>query len=710
MITCKIFKRSTLTIALLTALSAPTLASEEVSKKSEQLEKISVLGKAYRNTATKTALAPEETPQGITVVDSDQLEQRGVESLSEAVRYAPGVVTENRGGAVTMFDTFTIRGFKAEQSYYDGLMLPLLKGWNLQPQIDPIAIQQVEIFKGPTSVLYGAMSPGGMVNMVAKSPQQEKKTKLELATGTHSLKEASIDTTGQFGNSDVSYRLLALAKEKDSQVDGAKEERYLLAPSIDWQINEKTWVNFNLYYQQDPAMGINSALPSSGMFVANSNGSTSPATWVGSKSWSTFDRDALMFGYKINHEINDNWGFLQNARYFDASLLQENTYHTYFDPNTGNILLNVYNTKEKSEGLTIDNQLSGLLQTGDIEHNILLGIDYQNLDGEAIATYFTKTYLNNIFAPNHNYIDRNDMGGETRSIDKVAFDQLGLYLQDQIRYDSLILIAGGRYDDYRGKSDKDGSTSKAELEQFSYRVGALYEFDSGIAPFINYATSFEPLAGTNSATGKSYDPELGKQIELGIKYQSVDGTQFLTTSLFHITKSNVLAADPSNYLQRIQIGEVVSQGIEIEGRWYATDNLDFSASYTYLDMEVTDAGADKDLQETTPIYVPKHSANLWANYHFFDGTLAGTRLSGGVRYVGNMERDARNTTGKVPSYALIDLSLGYDLGHANDTLKGATVNLIANNLFDKEYYSCYDNDNCWYGAERSVELNVSYQF
>ena len=82
---------------------------------------------------------------------------------------------------------------------------------------------------------------------------------------------------------------------------------------------------------------------------------------------------------------------------------------------------------------------------------------------------------------------------------------------------------------------------------------------------------------------------------------------------------------------------------------------------------------------------------------------------GGVRYVGSMERDARNTTGEVPSYALIDLSLGYDLGYANDTLKGATVNLIANNLFDKEYYSCYDNDNCWYGAERSVELNVSYQ-
>ena len=710
MITCKTFKHSTLTIALLSALSSPTSATEEVSEEPEQLGKMSVLGKAYRNTATKTALVPEETPQGITVVDGDQLEQRGVESLSEAVRYAPGVVTEDRGGAVTMFDTFTIRGFKAEQSYYDGLVLPLLKGWNLQPQIDPIAIQQVEIFKGPTSALYGAMSPGGMINIVAKSPQQEKKTKVELATGTHSLKEGSIDTTGQFADSDVSYRLLALAREKDSQVDGATEERYLLAPSIDWQINEKTWVNFNLYYQQDPSMGINSALPSSGMFVASPNGSTSPSTWIGSKDWSTFDRDAFMFGYKINHEINDSWGFLQNTRYFDASLLQENTFHRAFYPNTGNIPLYAYSTEEKSEGIIIDNQLSGLLQTGGIEHNILLGIDYQNLDGESIHTTFNKVYVNNIFAPNNDYIDRNDMGAEIRGIDKVTLDQLGLYFQDQIRYDNLILIAGGRYDNFRGQSDKDGSIDKAEHEQFSYRIGTLYEFNSGIAPFINYATSFVPLAGTDSVTGESFDPELGKQIELGIKYQSLDGTQFLTTSLFHITKSNVLLPNPVNYLERIQVGEVVSKGIEIEGRWYATENLDISASYTYINKKITEAGAATVLEGTTSIGVPKHSANLWTNYHIFNGSLAGTRLGGGVRYVGTMERDDTNTTGKVPSYTLIDLSLGYDLGHTNDTLKGATVNLIANNLFDKEYYSCFNNINCWYGAERSVELNVNYQF
>ncbi|EGA71673.1 ferrioxamine B receptor [Vibrio sinaloensis DSM 21326] len=721
MITPTRFNRSTLTLALLAALAAPAFAAEDTSEDSTLLETVTVLGKAYRNTATKTALKPEETPQGITVIDDQQLEQRGVQSLSEAVRYASGVVTETRGGAVTMFDTFMIRGFRAEQSYYDGLVLPLLNNWNLQPQIDPFAVQQIEVFKGPTSVLYGAMSPGGMVNMVAKSPQQEQSTKVGLATGSHSLKQVSLDTTGQFGDSDVSYRLLALARQKDSQVGGATEERYLIAPSIDWQVTDSTWVNFNLYYQKDPSMGINSALPSSGMFVDNPNGSTSPSTWIGADDWSTFEREVMMLGYKINHEFNANWSFLQNARYLDASLLQENTYHgavygpggwdyNYWDPNTGNIRLLAYSTEEESKGFTIDNQLSGLIETGSIQHNILLGIDYQNLDGESVYTAFDKVYWNNVFNPSNDFINRNDMGNEYRNVDEVTVDQLGFYLQDQIRYNNLVLIAGGRYDHYRADNEYNGASTKADHRQFSYRVGALYEFESGIAPFISYATSFEPLAGTNALTGEDYDPELGKQIEAGVKYQSADGSQSLTTSLFQITKSDVLAADPNNFLQRIQIGEVVSKGVEVEGRWYATESLDLAASYTYLDMEVTDAGADQGLEGTTPIYVPTHSANLWANYQFYTGSLAGARFGGGVRYVGKMERDAYNLTGSVPSYTLVDMSFGYELGNAVESLDGTSVNVIANNLLNEEYYSCYDNDNCWYGAERSIELNVNYEF
>ncbi|MDR9829002.1 TonB-dependent siderophore receptor [Vibrio sp. FNV 38] len=719
-----LFKRSALSLALLSVLAAPAIAAE--SGQDSELETVTILGKAYRNTATKTALAPEETPQGITVIDNEQLEQRSVKSLNQALRYAPGVVSEAKGASVTMYDTFSIRGFAVDQSYYDGLVLQSLKGWNLQPQIDPIAMQQVEVFKGPTSVLYGSMPPGGMVNMIAKSPQLEPSTSVGVATGSRNLMEASIDSTGQIGESDFSYRFAALARKQDSQVDNAEEERYVIAPSIDWQVTERTLVNFNLYYQNDPSMGINSSLPSSGMFVDNSNGSTSPTTSAGDKNWSKFEREVLMLGYKINHDFGNGWSFLQNARYTDASLYQENTYHTsdQFDPSSGALDRYIYSTDESSQGFVIDNQLSAQIMAGKTEHNLLFGLDYQKLKGDSRYLSFGTTSQFgdfNIFDPNNDMIDPSDLEKDGDYLDKISVEQFGIYFQDQMRMDRLVLIAGGRYDWYKSTSDYTGEYlygddwydyalyEEAKQEKFSYRVGALYEFDNGIAPFISYATSFEPAAGLDQQ-GKTYKPELGQQVEGGLKFVSNDLSQQVTASIFHIVKSDALMSDPTDpWAAQLQVGEVTSQGVELEGRWFMSDALDLNASYTYVDMEIT-KDSDNGLEGTTPIYVPEHSANLWANYFVYDGALGGTRLSAGARYVGEMQMDATNTQGKVPSYTVVDLSVGYDLGYLSESMSGATANLVVNNLFDEEYYTCYDQSNCWYGAEQSFEININYNF
>lgn len=709
------FKYSSLAVALLTAFSTQALAEEAVTATDSNIETITVLGKAYRNTATKSALEPEETPQGITVIDEEQLEQRGVKSLNQALRYAPGVVTEQKGASVTMYDTFSIRGFSNNQSYYDGLVLPFLTGWNLQPQIDPIAIQQVEVFKGPTSVLYGAMPPGGMVNMIAKTPQEDGSTKVGVSTGSRNLMEASIDTTGQLGDSDFSYRLLALARKQDSQVDHAEEERYVIAPSLDWQLSDRTLINFNLYYQNDPSMGTNSAMPLEVLKASD------PSVSMGDKNWSTFEREVLMLGYKINHQINDDWTFLQNARYTDASLYQENTYHTAtnFNPATGSLIRNVYSTDEDSQSFVIDNQVSGRVEIGGLEHNLLFGVDYLKLTGDSLYKEFTANasfYGFDAYNPNNDLLDRSQLQENYRESHDITTEQLGLYFQDQVRYDALVLLAGGRYDMFKASDDKNSSyptydgKDEADHNQFSYRVGALYELDNGISPFVSYATSFEPAAGTD-INGNSLKPQLGEQIELGIKYLSPDMSQQVTASYFHITKKDSIAADPSDptYRSKIQLGEVRSQGMELEGRWFVTEDWDVNASYTYIDMEVTE-DANPDLEGTTPIYVPTHAANLWSNYYVYGGALSGTRFSVGARYMGEMEMDATNTQGKVPSYTVVDLSVGYDLGEASDSLSGATANLLVNNLFNEEYYTCYDQANCWFGAEQSIELSVNYEF
>ncbi|UOE87401.1 TonB-dependent siderophore receptor [Vibrio splendidus] len=709
------FKYSSLAVALLTAFSAQAFAEDTATSADSNVETITVMGKAYRNTATKSALEPEETPQGITVIDEEQLDQRGVKSLNQALRYAPGVVTEQKGASVTMYDTFSIRGFSNNQSYYDGLILPFLTGWNLQPQIDPIAIQQVEVFKGPTSVLYGSMPPGGMVNMIAKAPQEDGSTKVGVSTGSRNLMEASIDTSGQLGDSDFSYRLVALARKQDSQVDNAEEERYVIAPSLDWQVSDRTLINFNLYYQNDPSMGTNSAMPLEVLKASD------PSVSMGDKNWSTFEREVLMLGYKINHQINDNWTFLQNARYSDASLYQENTYHrgTNFNAATGSLIRNVYSTDEDSQSFVIDNQVSGRVEISGLEHNLLFGVDYLKLTGDSLYKEFDANSSFgdfNAYNPNNDLLDKSQLQENYRESHDITTEQLGLYFQDQVRYDALVLLAGGRYDMFKASDEKtsiyptsDG-TEKADHNQFSYRVGALYELDNGISPFVSYATSFEPAAGTD-INGNSLKPQLGEQVELGVKYLSADMAQQLTASYFYITKKDSIAADPSDptYRSKIQLGEVRSQGVEVEGRWFVTEDWDVNASYTYVDMEVTE-DANPDLEGTTPIYVPTHAANLWSNYYVYGGALSGTRFSAGARYMGEMEMDATNTQGKVPSYTVVDISVGYDLGEASETLSGATANLLVNNLFNEEYYTCYDQSNCWFGAEQSVELSVNYEF
>lgn len=707
------FNVTLLATAIASSFLFPISAMANDDSASDDVETISIFGQAYRNTATKTSLEPEETPQGITVLDGEVLEQRSVKSLNEALRYVPGVTTEQKGGAVTMYDTFNIRGFDVNQSYYDGLVLQYLNGWNLQPQIDPIAIQQIEVFKGPTSVLYGSMPPGGMVNMIAKTPQKEKSTDVKVATGTGNLVEASIDTTGQFGDSDFSYRFIALARQKDGQVDYTEEERYVIAPSVDWQVSDRTLINFNMYYQNDPSMGMNSAMPASGMIYDNPNGSTDPSTFVGDKNWSTFEREFFMAGYKINHEFNNNWSFLQNFRYMNASLYQENTYHieSNFDPSTGNLDRNIYSTDESSTGYTIDNQLSGRVMVGSVEHNLLFGIDYQKLDGDSLYQEFgtTSQFGNfNIFTPNNNMIDRGKLTQSYESKEKISVEQLGFYTQDQIRIDRLVLIAGGRFDQYKSSNTTSTTSKDADQSQFSYRVGALYELESGFSPFISYATSFEPAAGLD-AKGNAYDPELGEQIEAGVKYESADYTKTASASVFKIVKSDALMSDPSDpWGPQLQIGEIRSQGLELQGQWMVNDSWDIAANYTYIDMEITkDSG--NDLEGKTPIYVPTHAASLWSNYYIYDGILTGTRISGGLRYVGEMEMDAANTD-KVPDYTLADVSIGYELDGISESLTGATAQLSATNLFNTEYYSCYDSANCWYGAEQTVELSINYNF
>ncbi|OUR72526.1 ligand-gated channel protein [Methylophaga sp. 41_12_T18] len=710
----KHFKHAALASAIAVALPAHSASADDIIEQAITVAPLVVYSDTYRNTATKSALAPEETPQGITIIDRDTLDMRGVDSVSEALRYVPGVTTELRGGAVTRMDLFTIRGFTNYQNMYDGLQL-LFNDWNLQPQIDSVAIEQVEVFKGPTSVLYGSMPPGGLVNLIAKSPTTESYNSVSASLGNQDLKEASFETTGQIADSDFSYSVVGLIRDKDGQAVTSEEQRRVFAPSVDWQLTDRTLINFNIYYQDDPSAGIYNTVPALGSVYKSSHGKLPTDFYAGDANWNTYERKVLLVGYKINHEFNDDWTFLHNFRYLDGDAYQENTYNNGLAADNRTLLRSAYLTDEQSIGFTVDNQLSGIVRHGDFEHNLLFGVDYSHLESDIKYedTAGIGTPSIDLYSPNNYLINPNSLSfypGYSSDFE-IHKEQTGIYFQDQLRINSLVLLAGGRYDDFKNRTK--GRQYSAQINNsesyhnFSGRLGALYEFDNGLAPFVSYAESFEPVSG-NDRHGNQFKPTEAHQWEAGIKYSSADDASQITLSAFQITKENDVTRDPSGGpYDQIQTGEVESKGIELEINSQVTDQLFLMFNYTWLDMEVTKDNSG--LEGKTPVWVAEQTASLWANYDVSSGSFAGLRAGLGIRYIGETELDAANTD-TVPSYTLVDLALSYDLGQLDSSMRGTTVSATANNVFDERYYSCYDGNNCWFGAERTVEATVKYEF
>ncbi|MDY6942941.1 MAG: TonB-dependent siderophore receptor [Pseudomonadota bacterium] len=722
--------RRLITLFGVVLLVFPGVAAAEGTEPRE-LPTLVVESETYRSTATKSALEPEETPGSITVIDSEALERRGGDSVSEALRYTPGVTPELRGGGITRLDQYTIRGFQNYQTAYDGLLL-LFNGWNLQPQIDLAAVERVEVFKGPASVLYGNQPPGGLVNLLAKQPSVDRYNELRFALGSRNLVEVQGEFTGQVADSPISYSVVALGRQRDGQAITSEEERYLFAPTVNWQLTPDTSLNLNLYYQDDPSAGIYNSLPAKGTVYSNPNGRLEPDAYAGDANYNTFDRQIIMPGYQLAHRFGQRWSFLQNARLLKGDLYQENTYNTGLEADGRTLNRRAYRTEETSEGITIDNQLSGWIDFAGMQHHLLLGLDYLKLESGIIYQDTIAAPLD-LYDPNNRAIDpdalRYDIGlADVRSIGDLRalldfrgrqlssdfdleYEQTGVYLQDQVRLGRWILIAGGRYDRYEQREDgrKYGFEVRDTFEQtdFNGRVGMLYQFDNGFSPYVSYSESFEALAGTDR-NGNKFVPAEAAQWEAGVKYSSFDYRHTVTLSAFNITKENDLTRDPQGGpYDLIQAGEIRSRGVELEAFSEPLHNLRLSLNATLLDAEIT--RDNRGLAGKTPVWVIEESASLWANYAFDVGPWAGLDVGAGLRYAGKTQLDSLNSD-TVPSRTLVDTSVLYDLGQLHPRLTSMTATLTAANVFDETYYTCFDANNCWFGEERIYEAGLRYVF
>lgn len=637
------------------------------------------------STGSKTDAPLIEIPQAISVVTKDQIRDQGAQNVAEALRYTAGVTT-GIFGADPRYDQLTVRGFNSHfyGDYKNGLRQPtnvyaLFKS-------ESYGLERIDVLKGPSSVLYGQGTPGGVVDRVTKKPTEELIREVQGQVGNDRRFQGAFDFSGPLdANKEFLYRLTGVVRDADNyQHNDMPDDRRFIAPSLTWQPNEDTKLTILGDFLEEE-VGWN-------FFYTKPDG-TPTHIFTGEPSYDRYNQKQYSIGYELEHRFNEVWQAKQKLRWASLDLDAEYVYQ-YGPVTDGRTLNRVWEGRDdRLDSFTVDNQAIAEFDAGETEHKVLFGLDYQHIEA--------KTHVTNGFAPsldleNPTYGQPVDMGMFLESANTVQkVDQTGIYIQDQIKYnDRWLLTLGGRYDwaNMETRNLLAGTTTDTDDSAFTGRIGLTYLSDIGLAPYVSYSTSFLPTSGTTSAARGSepFKPTEGEQYEVGVKYEPT-ANSLVTLSIFDLTQTNMLTTDPDNPQSNIQTGEVRSRGLELEGTADLTDNLKLTASYTYQDMEVTKSNSGNVGKR--PISLPEHQASIWGDYTIREGVLDGLGFGAGVRFTGSTFADDLNIK-KNDSSTFIDASIHFERD-------GTRMAINATNLFDKEVATC-SFGSCYWQQGRTI--------
>ncbi len=660
---------------------------------------------AGATTALKGAGSQRAAPQVVSVIGRDQIEERNVQSVDEATRYSAGVLGQ-KFGANNRLDWFNIRGFPAETDglFLDGLGLfsTAFASW----RIDPVTLDRIEVLRGPASVLYGGTSPGGIVNLVSKRPSTDPGGEIEVGVNEWGQGYTSLDATGPLDADKVwSYRLDAKIFGGDNFADEGDTFEGVVAPSINWSPDADTSFTLYGYYQRDDSNNTPGFLPYVGTVEPAPYGRISRKLFTSSLDVDEFERDQAMIGYEFEHRFDETFTVRQNARYAHLDSTYQVVYgfgYAFGGAPTEIGRLN-FRTTPEADTVTIDTQGEARFETGPVSHVAIAGVDYRwfRIDDDQAFSFGTNL---DVLDPDYDAVQ--PPVGAPYIDNKQTLNQTGLYLQDQMTWDKLVVTLNARYDFLDTELDNrlpGGLDNDGDEGQLSGRAGAAYLFDNGITPYVSYSTFFTPVLGVDADTGKPFEAGDGEQIEGGVKWepQSFDGT--FTASLFDIKRRNVLTRDVvgGRPFVDVQTGEIRSRGVELEANLNLGYGFSLLGAYTDMDLEVTESSG-LDLGKVPPA-TPEEFASLWLGYEVQSGAAKGLKLGAGVRHVGKSYADRANDF-EVPDYTLVDAAVSYE----TDSWR-ATV--AADNLFDKRTVSCGPDENsCFYGDARKVSASLAYKF
>jgi TonB-dependent siderophore receptor len=633
-----------------------------------------------------------QTPFSITVVPRALLDSQQAQTLADALHNVSGVVANTFGRRG--WDDLIIRGQTASDSLFvDGLRTAASN--RVAEQL--FGMQQVEVLKGPASLLYGQVLPGGLVNLVSKRPGPTPRRSAELGVGSDGLRQGSVDLNQPLSaDGKVALRLNGLAMNSDDPTDHVSFRSRWIAPSLSLDLGDRTDLVLLTSYQEREYVR-QQGLPWEGSVEPNRNGRIDRALFIGEPAQPPYRSHQSRIGYVLDHRFDNGWTLHHAARW------QQFGMDGFFIANNGLAAdlrtLRRTATDQHLDGRTWvqDTYLQGGFASGTWQHTLTVGVDaFKTWEWALQSTCRVGTL--NVYAPVYGSAVTCPATPTRDNLSVVASG--GLYLRDRIQFTpDWQLLLGLRHDRSRNRSE-DFLTGAEQRNDASVTTGSaalMFDAGGGLRPYASVATSFYPNVGTD-AQGAQFDPERGRQIEVGVKMELDAGTS-LSMALYDLRRRNVLQADPVNDGYSIAVGEQRSRGLELNAAADLGSGVSLFAGYAYTDAVVTDDGAQRVTTVGDRLYnVPRHSGSLWLQYAP-RGTGDGWTFSGGGRAEG--EKTAYGH--RIPGYVVFDAGVAYRQGHWRYALN-------LKNAFDHDYYSGGLQRAVALGDPRSVLLSVGVDY
>ncbi|MGG2399671.1 TonB-dependent siderophore receptor [Pseudomonas sp. SH1-B] len=646
------------------------------------------------STASKTSVALKDEAQSVQVVTPQTIEDFEVRSLDDAMKFVSGITQSNTLAGTQ--DGFVKRGFgsNADGSILrDGIRSSLSRNFSATSE-------RVEVLKGPASLLYGALEPGGLINVISKKPQYQWATQLSADNSSFGGGSLAVDVTGPIADSGLAFRLIAERQHEDYWRNFGEEEHSLIAPSLSWQ-GERLRLNLAYEYKEY------SAPVDRGTVIINGKPAHTSYNDRFNEAWAKAEGIDELLTATAEYQLSDDWSSRLTYGW-------NNERYDYAEARPATLNANTGALGRRADGSEHNNQTQYLAWDwiGNTtllgqRHDLLIGADTERVDNFRGDTWRGATTAGfNIYNPVYGNLAEPSVLNQAQSDRNDELHSRSLYMKDNWHLnEQWIVVLGGRYQRFEQLVEQGrGATYTRPTDRHDTTFlpfgGLVFQLNDQVAFYGNYSRSFVPNA-SDADSGQAFDPEEGRSYELGMKLDLPRGFG-ATLALFDIEKENVVVT--TNNVSEAA-GKVGSRGVELDISGRLSERWELLGSYAYTDTEILD---DPNNQGNELVNAARNVASLYLTHHLdLPQALGQWRLGGGARYVGERAGDNANSFW-LDSYTVADAFVSWD-----SQLLGEKTRLQLNvrNLFNERYYpSSGGNLRVAVGEPREVRLSASVEF